>query len=62
MQDISPVIYDLLNKITLLKCTNNYLHDHVSELSKDDFISVSYALQDEILHIEKKLKIILDSI
>lgn len=59
MQDLSSIIHDVLNKITLIKCSNNYLHDNVTRLSKDDFVDVSFASQTEILEIEKKLKTIL---
>ena len=62
MKDISLVLNDVLNKIILLKCSNYYLHDNVSQLSKDDFVNLSYALQNEILELEKKIKLLLDNI
>lgn len=51
MKDISLVLNDVLNKIILLKCSNYYLHDNVSQLSKDDFVNLSYASQNEILEL-----------
>lgn len=62
MKDISLVLNDVLNKITLLKCSNYYLLDNVSPLSKDDFVNLSYASQNEILELEKKIKLLLDNI
>lgn len=62
MKDISLVLDDVLNKITLLKCSNYYLHDNITKLSKDDFVDVSFASQEEILEIEKKIKSIVESI
>lgn len=62
MQDLLIIINDVLNKITLIKCSNNYLHDNVTQLTKDDFVNVSYASQTELLEVEKKLKTYLDSI
>ncbi len=53
MSDLSIILNDVLNKITLIKCSNKYLHDYATELSKDDFVDVSYASQTEILEIEK---------
>lgn len=62
MEDLSITLNDVLNKITLIKFSNNYLHDNFNQFSKDDFLDVSYALQNEILEIEKKLKSIVESI
>ena len=62
MSDFSITLNDVLNKITLIKCSNNYLVENVTQLSKDDFVDVFYASQAEILEIEKKLKSIVESI
>lgn len=62
MPDLSIILNDVLYKITLIKCSNNYLHDNATQLSKDDFVDVSFASQNEILEIEKKLKSIVESI
>lgn len=62
MSDFSIILNDVLNKITLIKCSNSYLHDNATQLSKDDFVDVSYASQTEILEIEKKLKSMVESI
>lgn len=62
MKDMSLVLNDILNKITLLKCSNYYLHDNVNQLSKDDFMDISLASQQELLQVEEKLKLLLQNL
>lgn len=62
MKDMSLVLNDILNKITLLKCSNYYLQDNVNQLSKDDFLYISFASQQELLQVEEKLKLLLQNL
>lgn len=62
MSDLSSNLIDIVNKIHLLQNSYNYIIDNSKNLPKDDFLITSIASSSELKDIQKKLKLILDTL